>query len=89
MENDHSCRAVGRCVAGLELDREVGDMIPNPDEVTERRFLYARFDVETSSNRLEEMGLSDIAQESLAMDNVDAVWDMKRIGEKLGEQVDS
>ncbi len=34
------------------------------------------------------MGLGDIAPSSLAMDNVDAALDMKRIGEKLGEQVD-
>ncbi len=88
MENDHTCRSVGRCVAGRPLDREIGDMVPQPSEKTNRAFLYARYDIDTSPSELEAMGLGDIAPSSLAMDNVDAALDMKRIGEKLGEQVD-
>lgn len=87
MENDMSCRAVGRCVAGLPLDREIGDMIPAAGTKTDRAFLYARYDIETSPDNLHAMGLGDINPDSLAMDNPAAAPDMKRIGEKLGEQV--
>lgn len=88
MENDMSCRAIGRCVAGPPLDRELGDMIPPPDAQTGRAFRYARYDIETSPVALHEMGLGDIDPDTLAMDNPDAAPDMKRIGEKLGAQVD-
>lgn len=88
MENDMSCRAIGRCVAGPKLDNELGDMIPPAGEATDRAFLYARYDVETSPRALRDMGLGDIDPDSLAMDNPAAAPDMKRIGEKLGRQVD-
>ena len=88
MEVDHSCRTIGRCVAGPKLDGEVGNMIPKPGEQTKREFLYARYDIETSESDLKEMGLGDIDPSTLALDNVDAAPDMKRIGEKLGKQVD-
>jgi hypothetical protein len=88
MDVDHSCRTIGRCVAGPILDGEVGNMIPAPGNETNRKFLYARYDVETSQKNLEEMGLNDISPADLALDNVEASADMKRIGEQLGKQVD-
>ena len=88
IENDMSCRTIGRCVAGLPLDREIGDMIPPKATKTDRAFLYARYDIETSPENLHAMGLGDIAPETLAMDNPAAAPDMKRIGEKMGGQVD-
>ncbi len=88
IENDISCRTVGRCVAGPELDREICDMIPPPGTKTDRAFLYARYDIETSPEKLHALGLGDIDTGTLAMDNPDAAPDMKRIGEKMGEQVD-
>lgn len=88
IENDIACRTIGRCVAGMELDREVGTMIPPADAKTDKKFLYARYDIETSPEALDEMGLSDIDPEDLAMDNVAAVPQMQRIGARLGEMVD-
>lgn len=88
MENDMSCRTIGRCVAGPQLDREIGDMIPPAGTQTDRKFLYARYDIETSPEKLHALGLGDIDTGKLAMDNPAAAPDMKRIGEKLGEQVD-
>jgi len=88
IENDINCRTFGRCVAGPRIDSEIGDLIPDAGETTSRLFSYARYDVETSPEALIAMGLGDIDHESLVMDNVDAAPDMKRIGERLGDQVD-
>ncbi|MEM9387937.1 MAG: patatin-like phospholipase family protein [Pseudomonadota bacterium] len=88
IENDLSCRCLGRCVAGLPLDREVGDLIPADGAKTDRRFLYARYDVETSAQALATAGLGDIDPDGLVMDNVKAIPDLQRIGRKLGEAVD-
>ena len=88
MDVDHSCRTVGRCVAGPRLDREVGNMVSASDESAKREFLYARYDIETSKSNLERMGLGHIDPAGLALDNVEAVLDMQKIGEHLGQQVD-
>lgn len=88
IENDITCRTVGRCVAGLQIDRELGDMIPDSKIKTNRAFLYARYDVETDKKDLEEMGLGDIDPASLTLDNVAAIGDMVRVGQVLGKQVD-
>lgn len=88
MDVDHSCRTIGRCVAGPVWDSEVGRMIPSPDLETNREFLYARYDIETSETDLRQMGLGDIDPADLTLDNVGASKDMKRIGEQLGKQVD-
>ena len=72
LENDHTCRTIGRCVAGLPIDREVGAMIPDAGTKTNKQFLYARYDIETSQESLDEIGLEDIKNENLLIDNVDA-----------------
>ncbi|PHQ69217.1 MAG: patatin [Sneathiella sp.] len=86
--NDLTCRSIGRCRAGQPLDREVGTMIPDPNTNTERQFIYARYDIETSVIALKGMALGDINPASLTLDNVAAVADMKRVGIQLGKQVD-
>lgn len=88
MENDINCRTMGRCVAGIHLDRELNTMAPESANKTQKQFVYARYDIETSAEALERMGLPDIDPDELAMDNVAAVPAMQRIGQKLGEMVD-
>jgi hypothetical protein len=88
MANDLACRSIGRCTAGQPLDREVGTMIPDPGTKTGRQFVYARYDIETSVEAFDDTGLNDIDPASLALDNVAAVHEMKRVGAHLGKQVD-
>ncbi|MEM6932233.1 MAG: patatin-like phospholipase family protein [Pseudomonadota bacterium] len=88
VENDIACRTLGRCVAGGKIDSEIGTMIPGPKEKTNRAFLYARYDLETDADSLDELGLGDIDPASLTLDNIDAIPDMVRLGRKLAEQVD-
>lgn len=88
LENDINCRTFGRCVAGPVIDRELGDMITAPGKTTDRLFSYARYDIETSPDALQAMGLGHIRPEDLRMDNVAAVPEMQLVGQKLGESVD-
>jgi len=86
-ENDIACRTIGRCVSGPWIDNELGDMVPT-EPVPPRRFLYARYDFETSQKSLEKAGMGDIRTEDLTMDNVAAVEDMVRVGKAAAQAVD-
>ena len=88
IENDINCRTFGRCVAGAPIDREIGDMIPAPDDTTPRLFTYARYDLELTHDLLHREGLASMTPEDFAMDNVDAVGGMQVLGRALGRQVD-
>ncbi|MEM6550006.1 MAG: patatin-like phospholipase family protein [Pseudomonadota bacterium] len=87
VENDISCRMLGRCVAGQALDREIGDLIDDQPDIP-KHFCYARFDIDTSQSSLDELGLSHIDSGLLTLDNAKAALHMKEIGTKLGDQVD-
>lgn len=95
-DQDINCRSVGRCVHGLALDREVGDMIPRDEDGEPiplsqdlgRAFLYARYDADVTQEGLEQMGLGDIESSSVRqLDSVSAMPDLIRVGRKLAEKV--
>ena len=91
VENDINCRTVGRCVAGAEIDSELGDMISHEPLANDLggQFLYARYDADLSLEGLAELGCKDIAPKSLRMDSVDKIPDLKRIGQSAAaRQVD-
>lgn len=99
VDQDISCRVIGRCTYGGVLDRELHDLVPVdpgiPDqplaleEDLGKAFLYARYNVELTENGLSALGLGGIdAKRMRKMDDVDNIADLTRIGEKLGEQVD-
>src|SRR5215510_351269 len=88
VENDITCRTLGRCVYGGELDIELGTLIPVEAAPSPRQFLYARYNPDVSEHGLAAMGLATIKAETLRMDNVAAIPDLIRIGEKSAELVD-
>ncbi len=95
VDQDINCRAVGRCVYGREIDRELKDMIPReqgqPIPLSQdlgKAFLYARYNVELSEKGLSDMKLSRIDPNKVGqLDAVDHLDDLSRIGQRLGEEV--
>jgi hypothetical protein len=87
VENDINCRLIGRCVYGHRLDAEIGDLIPPAPAGSPRRFLYARYNPDISQEGLAASGLGDIEAARLRLDNVAAIPDLMRIGEKAAEAV--
>src|SRR5829696_1833596 len=96
VDQDVNCRMVGRCVYGDIIDRELGDLIPR-DENGEaiplsqdrgRAFLYARYNADLSGPGLNSMGLGDIDPTTVSkLDSVDYIDDLRRIGQRVGEEV--
>lgn len=96
VDQDITCRTVGRCVYGAPLDRELGDLIPKDadgqaiplSQDLGRAFLYARYNTELSLDGLRKMGLGDIDPKKVSrLDSVDALEDLSRVGQKLAEEV--
>lgn len=95
-DQDLNCRTVGRCVWGDPIDREVGDLIPRKSKAikplsidAKRAFLYGRINADLSSEGLAKLGLPEVDSDTVAaLDSVDSIGDLQRIGEKLQPQVD-
>jgi len=88
VENDINCRTIGSCVYGDKLDAEIGDLIPVETPSSPRQFLYARYNPDISQDGLAAMGLADIDAANLQLDNVTAIPDLIRIGQKAADAVD-
>jgi hypothetical protein len=87
VDQDISCRIVGRCTYGGFLDRELMDLVPRrPSAVTGepsggstiplstnlgRQFLYARYNADLSDAGLRDLGFTDIVPERIQ--RIDAV----------------
>lgn len=80
VENDITCRSIGRCVWGDPIDAELGDMITPHDPQRPKAFLYGRYEIDTSPDGLTTLGLGDIKSDTLTLDNVAAMPDLKRVG---------
>jgi hypothetical protein len=92
IDQDINCRAVGRCIFGAPIDRELGDMVPRrPDPITGepvpadedsgRAFLYARYDPDVTRAGLSNLGLGEIQPRHVeAMDAVQYVDEMRQVG---------
>jgi uncharacterized protein len=92
VDQDINCRAIGRCVFGPAIDRELGDMVPrkgdplsgDPTPIAEdcgRHFLYARFSPDLSRAGLDILDLPAISPlEVEAMDAVANIRKMQDVG---------
>jgi len=99
VDQDVSCRVVGRCTYGGIVDREIHDLIPVdpgiPDQPLSldtdlgKAFVYARYNAELTADGLAQLGLEGIdAEQMRKMDDVGNVADLAKIGAALGGKVD-
>ncbi len=80
-EQDFLCRAFGKCLAGDELDREVGDMIGRKGPVEEKLFTYVRYNAELTRAGLDALGLANIEPQNVQqLDSIAHVGDLQRVG---------
>jgi hypothetical protein len=98
VDQDINCRAIGRCVFGAPIDRELSDMIPRrPDPLTGasipldedcgRAFLYARFDPDVTTGGLQQLGLDDIDPRDVQlMDAIGNIDKMRQVGRVYAER---
>lgn len=88
-EQDMLCRIFGKCLAGDELDREVGDLIgargpAGPNKL----FTYVRYNAELTEKGLKALGLADIKPEGVQMlDSVAHVGELQRVGQAVAKKV--
>jgi uncharacterized protein len=92
VDQDINCRAIGRCVFGAQIDRELGDMIPrqcDPKTGTEtpleqscgRHFLYARYNPDVSREGLDALGLPNVDPAHVqALDEIEHIDEMQAVG---------
>jgi hypothetical protein len=88
-EQDTLCRVFGKCLAGDELDREVGDLIGAKGPLgTAKLFTYVRFNAELSADGLKALDLSDIKPESVQkLDSVANIPELQRVGKAVAKGV--
>ena len=86
-EQDFLCRAFGKCLAGDELDREIGDMIGKRGPVAPKLFTYVRYNAELTSKGLEALGLKDIKPENVQqLDSVEHIGELQTVGRAVAGQ---
>jgi uncharacterized protein len=98
VDQDINCRAIGRCVFGEPVDRELGDMIPRehdpfegppiaPDADCGRQFLYARYNPDVSRLGLNALGLARIDPDRVqALDQIDHIDEMRDVGQAYADK---
>src|SRR6185295_16647443 len=67
VDQDTTCRTIGRCVAGPLLDREIGDLVCRAPltENQGRLMTYARYNADLSVAGLMSLGLGEIPSEAV------------------------
>ena len=88
-EQDMLCRIFGKCLAGDQLDREVGTLIGAKGPVGPGKlFTYMRYNAELSTDGLKALGLGDIKPENVQkLDSVEHVADLQRVGQAVARNV--
>ncbi len=80
-EQDFLCRVFGRCLAGHQLDREVGDLIGKAGPGPHKLFTYMRYNAELTARGLADLGLADIKPEDVQqLDSVKHIDELQRVG---------
>jgi hypothetical protein len=88
-EQDTLCRVFGKCLAGDELDREVGDLIGAKGPVGPGKlFTYMRYNAELSSSGLNALGLANIKPEDVQkLDSVAHIAELQQVGKAVAKKV--
>jgi predicted acylesterase/phospholipase RssA len=85
-EQDFLCRTFGKCIAGDELDREVGDMINSGGPLNEKLFTYVRYNGELTHDGLVRLGLHDIVPRDVQrLDSVQHMSELQRVGRAIAQ----
>jgi hypothetical protein len=87
---DVICRALGRPVAGHEIDRELGTRIGAEGIGGRSLFTYARYNADLSDAGLAARGITDekMRRSLRKLDSVDRIPDLEAIGRSVGEAAD-
>ena len=99
VDQDLSCRTIGRCSFGGIIDRELSDLTASSPEQTYgprnlavdtgRAFVYVRYDVDLTHAGLEDLGLGHIEPDDIASaEAVDRLTELEEIGHAAGRSVD-
>lgn len=83
IENDVTCRTIGRCRYGPSIDRELEDLTNDPNGP--RAFTYVRYDADISPGSLETAGIA-LPGGAPKMDNIQEIDGFLKIGEKAADQ---
>jgi patatin-like phospholipase/acyl hydrolase len=88
---DMTCRILGECRHGREIDREFGDMVMSlgsePNWSGPKLFSYMRYDPDVSQAGLQALGLGSIDSTHVQlMDSVAYIPDIQRIGQGYAEK---
>ncbi len=88
-QQDLLCRALGKCLYGDALDREVGNLVGGETPSgAPKQFTYVRYNAELTSRGLEAYGLGDVRQENgQQLDSTTYITDLMRVGRAVGERV--
>jgi uncharacterized protein len=88
-EQDMLCRIFGDCLAGDELDREIGDLIGEGSQgaIEPKLFTYARYGADISRRGLDELGLGHIDPTKVQkMDSTAGLAQMREVGRAIAER---
>ena len=97
VDQDVNCRAVGRCIAGAPIDRELGDLIPRDESGVRiplsqdlgKAFRYARYNADLSPSALAGASLGDLDPDRVAkLDAVEQIDNLRRIGRYAARDID-
>jgi hypothetical protein len=85
-QQDLVCRALGNCLAGDSLDREVGDLIGAKGPAQPKLYTYVRYNATLTRKRLDDLGLEDVEPEEVEkLDSVQHMKDLRRVGERVAK----
>lgn len=90
-EQDLLCRVFGRCLAGEDLDREVGDLKTAKGPMgPSKLFTYVRYNAELTADGLKKLGLPGIKPEHVQqLDSVEHIPDLQQVGRAVAKSVKS
>jgi hypothetical protein len=88
-QQDVLCRVFGRCLVGGRIDRELKDLHAEQAVTPDKLFTYLRYDAALDDDGLARLGFPDIDSVAVSkLDAVDHADDLKRIGQRVAEDVD-
>lgn len=89
-QQDLTCRVLGYCRHGAELDREIGDLLGEQESIrgVPPLFSYVRYNATLTRKGLAALGIHDIDPVRVQkLDAVDNMADLQRIGRAAAQEV--